>query len=454
MISLRPYQEKIISDTRRALHHHKKVMLQLPTGAGKTVCATFMMEGAAKKGLRSWFVVHRRELVDQTGRTLEKMNLDHGFCATGFPYKYDRPITVCSVQTLARRMERMPEPGMIIWDEAHHAAAGTWKKVADRFPKAYHLGLSATPTRLDGQGLDSLFSALVPGPSVSWLIEEGFLSPFRVWTTQRPDLSDIKMRGADYDQGALGKVMGSRAIVGDAVKHYTQICPGQQAVAFCCNVEHAYQTRDAFREAGIIAEELDGTVDGATRKRMIKAFRAGEIHVLTSVDLFGEGFDLPELAAVILLRPTKSLSLHLQQCGRALRTSPGKEMAYILDHAGNIVEHGPPDMDREWTLASKKKRSSSGKNPAKLCENCFASVPVAAALCPYCQSVFDGRERDVKQVDGELVELDLVALRKRRVVEEAQAQTYDELKALERERGYRPGWAKFRWDARQKKRAL
>lgn len=444
MLQLRPYQAELIDNTRRALKHHRKVLLQLPTGGGKTVISATMMGNAAERGMRSWFVVHRKELVEQTSRTLEKVGVPHGFIAAGFPPKYRELVTLCSVQTLRSRAERLIEqfgaPDLIVWDESHHCAAGTWKSVAALVPNAFHVGLTATPERLDGKGLDGMFRALVPGPSVRWLIDEGYLSKYRVWTHTPPDLSGVRTRGSDYDARDLGQLMGDRFLLGDAVQHYLDICPGQQAVAFCVSVEHAIATRDAFRERGVVAEEIDGGADGRTRREIIKAFRDGRIKVLTSVDLLGEGFDLPELTAAILLRPTKSLGLHLQQVGRALRTAPGKEYAVILDHAGNIAEHGLPDEEREWSLQGRAKRSKKGSAPVKTCGTCFGTAPAAASECPYCGSAFEGQAREVEQVEGRLVEIDPAVFRRQARQEVGQAKTREELERIARERGYKPGW--------------
>jgi superfamily II DNA or RNA helicase len=444
MLQLRPYQADLIADTRRALRHHRRVLLQLPTGGGKTVISATMMGNAASRGMRSWFVVHRRELIDQTSRTLEAVGVPHGFIAAGMPPRYREPVTLCSVQTLRSRAERLIEhygaPDLVVWDESHHCAAGTWGKVAALLPNAFHVGLTATPERLDGKGLDGMFRALVPGPSVRWLIEQGYLAKYRVWTHTPPDLSGVRTRGADYDPAALGAVMSDRFLLGDCVQHYLDICGGKQAIAFCVSVEHAIATRDAFRAAGVVAEELDGGADGRTRREVIKAFREGKIKVLTSVDLFGEGFDLPELTAAILLRPTKSLGLHLQQVGRALRTSPGKDFAIILDHAGNIAEHGLPDEEREWSLQGRSRRARKGSEPVKTCGNCFGTAPAAALTCPYCGQAFAGLPREVEQVDGKLVEIDVEAFKRQARKEVGQAKTREELERVARERGYKKAW--------------
>lgn len=448
-MQLRPYQNDLIDKTRRALRVHRRVLLQAPTGAGKTALSAFMLKETADRGRRAWFVVHRRELVEQTSATLERFGAQHGFIAAGFPPQYSKAITVCSVQTLARRLDRLSPPDLVVWDEAHHCAAGTWGAVNAFCPDAFHVGLTATPERLDGKGLEGMFHAIIPGPSISWLIDEGYLAPYRIWSHPLPDLSDVRMRGSDYDAEALGAVMDEPHILGDAVQHYLEICPGAQAVAFCVSVKHALNTRDAFRAAGVRSEELDGTVDAVTRKRIVSAFRRGEIQVLTSIDLFGEGFDLPELQAAILLRPTKSLGLYMQQVGRALRASPNKPYAVILDHAGNVAQHGLPDAERKWALRGRKKRK--GVAPTKICDTCFAAVPAASTECSVCGAPFqtETREREPELKLGFLEELPIEVMRARQKAEVAAATDRESLERIAAQRGYRKGWVDHVLRARQ-----
>ncbi|NBU59696.1 MAG: DEAD/DEAH box helicase [Betaproteobacteria bacterium] len=446
---LRPYQVELINNARRALRVHRRVLIQLPTGGGKTVIAATMMHGSVAKGLRCWFVVHRRELVEQTARTLETVGVPHGFCAAGFPVQYKKPVTLCGVQTLVNRLDKLPPPDLIIWDEAHHCAAGTWKRVRDAYPDAYHVGLTATPERLDGKGLSDAFAALVPGPSTAWLIDNGFLTKPRIWTQPAPDLEGMKMRGADYDPSALATVMDAPHLLGDAVDHYQRICPHAQAVVFCVSVAHALHTRDAFRAAGVSAEELDGQAKPHHRKSIVAKFRRGEIKVLTSVDLFGEGFDLPELECAILLRPTASLGLYMQQVGRALRAAPGKQCAYILDHAGNVARHGPPDAERDWSLDGRKRKRGKAEAPTKICPSCFGAVHAASTSCLHCGHVFAATPREIDKRHGDLVEIDTAILRARRRQEVAKAKDREALEAIARERGYKPGWVDYVLNARR-----
>lgn len=457
-ILLRDYQLKMINDVRIALRSHRSVLLQSPTGSGKTSISAYMTGEAVNRGRRTLFICHRTELVSQTGATFDKVGILHSYCAAGFRFNPHSPALICGIETLKNRLQHVGERDLIIWDEAHHTAAGGWRKVREAFPDAMHVGLTATPERLDGKGLDDLYETIVLGPSVKSLIDSGFLCSYRAFAPSAPQLATVKRIAGDYSKGQLQEIMDGPSITGDAIKHYLRLCAGKRAVAFCVSVEHSEHVAQRFREAGIPAVSLDGTTDRADRAEALERFRRGEIKVLCNVDLFGEGFDLPSIEAVILLRPTKSLALYLQQVGRSLRPTAGKGEALILDHAGNILEHGLPDEDRDWSLLGKKARQKKEKDiPIRQCPVCFhvhAPGPVCTA-CGYEYPVAKAN-RKVEEVDGELQELDVAAVRRQRQMEQGMAKTLEELVKLATARGYRSPekWAAHIWTHRQKKQEL
>lgn len=456
-ITLRDYQEDMIGRARLSLRTHRSVLVQAPTGAGKTALSAAMIGNANAKGKSAVFICHRAELVDQTAETFEKVGIKHSFCAAGRPFNPWAPAIICSVDTLKNRLDRMRVPDLVVWDEAHHIAAGGWRKVRSTWADTYHIGLSATPERLDGKGLDDLFEDLVLGPSVSWLIERKYLSPYRAFSPSAPDLSAVKKSMGDFQRAALGEIMDGSTIVGDAVRHYLKHARGKRAVAFCVSIKHSEHVAASFRSAGVLAVSLDGTTNPYERKRALDAFRRGEIQVLCNVDLFGEGFDLPAIEAVILLRPTQSLGLFLQQVGRALRTFPGKTHATILDHAGNLMRHGLPDDDRQWSLAGREKKkgkAGSSGEPARCCPQCFATHS-PRPKCPECGHVYEVEERVVKQVDGDLKEIDAASFRRQRMIEQGRARSLEDLVRLATAKGYRSPekWAAHVWTARQAKGA-
>jgi DNA repair protein RadD len=242
----------------------------------------------------------------------------------------------------------------------------------------------------------------------------------------------------------LAAYMAKPSITGNAITYYeTFAARGESAVAFCISLQHAESVACAFVAAGWRAARIDGEMQRAQRRALVERFKAGEMDVLTSCELISEGFDLPAMECAILLRPTMSLGLHLQQIGRVLRPYPGKEQAIILDHAGNTMRHGMPDEPREWSLDGRPKSTRKALEQAqciKTCPKCFAASRPSAPCCPYCGAAFIVKPREVEQKDGELVEVDRVALKERRM-ERVRAQTLDELVALGKARGYKnPGW--------------
>jgi len=242
------------------------------------------------------------------------------------------------------------------------------------------------------------------------------------------------------------------------VSHYRRHCDGAPAVAFCVSVEHAEHVAEAFRGAGDPSASIDGTMPREIRRGILDEFSRGGLNELTSCDLISEGFDVPGIAAAILLRPTQSLALYLQQVGRALRTAPGKAHATILDHVGNSARHGAPCADREWSLIGRDaatRKTKAGEAAVRPCQSCFAVSPAAASKCRECGTVFPVVRREVEQVEGELSEVEVARLRVEAKRAQAAAQTLEDLIVEGQRRGFKnpQGWARHVWHGRQRKRA-
>jgi superfamily II DNA or RNA helicase len=458
-IELRPYQATIIERARANFLAGKHSQLIVSaTGSGKTVMFSYMAARAVEKGLRVLILAHRVELLDQISRTLTSFGVSHGMIAPGYMGDRRRPVQVASVFTLVRRLDRYEAPDLIIVDEAHHAiSTSTWGRVVTAFPKARLLGVTATPIRLSGEGLGDLFGTMVQGPTMRELIELGALSPYRLFAPAGVDLTGVHSRMGDFVRGEIEAAMDKPSITGDAVKHYQKLAPGRRAVAFCVSVEHAVHVAEQFRAAGIPAQAIDGGMDRTLRASVLSEFSAGRIQVLASCDLISEGFDVPAIEAAILLRPTQSVGLYLQQVGRALRTFPGKTEAIILDHAGNVKRHGLPDEDRAWSLdgSPKKKGGQKSEVPVKTCGSCFATVHSAATHCS-CGFEFPVQRREVEQREGVLEEVDLATVVRQRRQEQGKAQSEQDLIALGRSRGMRRPelWAKYVIRARHAKQSM
>ena len=447
-MKLRGYQQQAIDDLRAAYRAGARApLLCLATGGGKTIIFSAIAQSAVARGHKVLILVHRRELLHQASRKLTAIGVDHGLIAAGLPMT-DQPVQVASVQTLVRRIHTMTwQPSLIIIDEAHHAAAGSWDRVLRHWPDAFRLGVTATPCRLDGRGLAQAFDHLVLGPSVASLIDAAYLTGARIYAPpQIADLSGIRKRAGDYAADQAADAMNRPTVTGDAIAHYQRLAAGQQAIAFCCSIDHANSVCAAFTAAGINAATLLGNTPD--RDQVVAAFGAGTLQILVTVDVVSEGFDIPAASCAILLRPTQSLGLYLQQVGRVLRPAPGKSHALVLDHVGNVTRHGFPDDHRDWSLADGIKRTTGTAAPSvRTCPECFAAFK-PQPICPCCGAACAPiKSRVIREMAGELTELRREAVRQR--IEDRQrgrrdqgrARTLSELLALAKQRGYSPGWA-------------
>lgn len=504
-INLRNYQEAAVTSLRgEYMQGHRSVLFVLPTGGGKTVIFCHIAESAARLGNRIVILVHRQELVDQTSRSLTEIGVDHGVIAANRSMDLSHVVQIASVQTLVRRLHQIPPNffQLLIVDEAHHAVAGSWAKVINYYANAKVLGVTATPERLDGRGLCEFFQSMVEGPDVAWLRDNEFLAPAKVFAPPTDfDRNTLGTRAGDYRMEDAEEALSLPGIMGDAVKHYQRHLSHGTAIAFCCTIAHARAVADAFNAAGVTSAVVDGTLTKDERRQMIADLGSGKIRVLSSCMIISEGTDVPTVTGAILLRPTKSLSLYLQQVGRALRPAPGKAAAIILDHVGNSTIHGLPADPREWSLYGRKKRDKPAAPPVKVCPSCYAAIPSVFPKCPECGHVFTAETKEMIEIDGDLEEVcpfrvgdevrmlrtrpstpatgwivravirsrneliarnitredvvfkfsDVRLIRRAKDQERAQAKTFEELQALATRRGYGSGWAYHVWRNRQQR---
>lgn len=455
-MELRPYQNQLSNDIRSAFASGAKRPIAVsPTGSGKTVLFSYITSQVLKRGSRVIIVAHRKEILEQISATLKRVGVPHGFIQSG-KFMAQQSAMVASIQTLARRLDTVTPPDLVIIDEAHHSVSKSYVQMFAAWPNAKFIGVTATPERLDGKGLGVMFDRMVMGPSVQWLIDNGFLArPVYYAPRETVDLSQVHTIAGDFDRSEAEEVVNTPRITGDAVTHYVRFCNRQRAVAFCISVAHAQQVADTFNSCGIPAASIDGTLEPEVRKQRVDDLTAGKILVLTSCELISEGFDLPTVNAAILLRPTQSLSMHLQQVGRALRPYPGKTHAVILDHVGNCLRHGLAEQEREWDLEGREKRKAKSRPvETKQCSKCFAIF--AGTACPQCGSAREIAPREIEEVDGELQRLSIEDIAKKRDErrEEGKCRTLEDFRSLAAKRGYKPGWAYFRWQARSRKTSL
>lgn len=447
-MKLRGYQEDLIDRTRQALRRNKRVLMQAPTGAGKTAITVYMMGRAAEAGKRSVFCVHQSELLSQTSKALWEQRLEHGLIASD-KRRSLLPAQVASVQTWVRRTELYQEPDLIIIDECHRSASATYQKVLEAYPNAKVIGLTATPQRTDGKGLDDTYGELVQGPSIRQLIDAGYLSDYEIFAPPSTvDLSAIKTRMGDYDKKELEQTMDKPTITGDAVATYKKHAHGKRCVVMCVSIRHAEHVMESYRSAGVSAEMIEGSMTNKEREAVLDRFRAGETLVICNVQLLIEGVDIPSIEVVQWLRPTQSLIIWMQGNGRGLRPSDGKDRLLILDQVGNWSKHGLPDEDREWSLEGRKKgRRKKDDEPdvnVQQCKNCFHIFRPGPSVCPSCGKPVEVRKKaEIQVVEGELERIDVEAEKRLRKKSQGQARGLHDLVALGVRRGMKnpSGWA-------------
>lgn len=461
-VILRDYQDDVISRTRMSMRSNRRVLVQAPTGAGKTALASFMTDETQARGKIVYFVCHRAELLTQTSATFRKFGIAHSFIAAGLPYDSRLNVQICSIDTLKNRTHIVPEPDLCIWDECHHIVAAGWAAVMDGWKRAFHIGLSATPRRADGKGLGDLFDDMVIGPAVAWLIEQGHLSPYTAFIPSGGmDVGGVHTRMGDFVGKEIEAKIDRPKLVGDIIQHWRKNASGLLSIAFAPSLDFSMYMVDQFNAAGIPAAHLDGGTDKGERKKIIQRFADGDIRVLWNRFLFGEGLDLAAIAqkdvtidCVIDAAPTQSLSLAMQRWGRSLRPSDGKN-AILLDHAGNMLRHGFPDDDREWSLDGEEKqgRGSTGTvQPPIICGDCYNAIKrPAPPCCPHCGKPLKQEVKPLEVADGELVaanDNEKAKVRAQLKQEEREAQTLNELIALAQRRGYKNPvhWAKRKFE--------
>jgi len=437
-MELRPYQKQLITDAKKALARGKRrICIVLSCGGGKSVIAANIAKMAISKGNSVLFLVHRIELCNQIRDTFVACGVDLNYCEIGM------------VQTLTRRADqvKLSEPDVIITDEFHHGTAASYRNIYETYPNAVLIGFTATPIRRGEGGLGAVCDELITSVSTKWLIENNYLSPCKCYSVQLADLSNLKVKRGEYDVVQMAAILEKRAIYGETIKNYKRIADGKKTIVYTVSVESAQQTAELFRGNGYAAAALDGTTPKAERAQVMQAFRENKITVLCNCELFGEGLDVQDVECVILLRKTKSLTLYIQQSMRSMRYKTGKT-AIIIDHVGNIFEHGFPQDDRAWSLDGKKKEKNNsieenagGGCSPKACPNCNVVLESHIRTCPDCGFIFS-KKTPAQLIDVELKEItedDL--LRAKPYAHYKNCKSWDELNAFRKAKKYRQAWA-------------
>jgi len=433
MFKLHDYQTNLVNKTRQSYADgFKTPCVVAPCGAGKSVIIAEIARMTTANGKCVLFLVHRRELIDQIREAFINNDVDIKLVDFGM------------VQTIVKRLEKTKKPDLIITDENHHSLAASYKKIYDYFNDVLRLGFTATPVRLNGSGLGDVNDILIEEVNAEWLIKNSFLSPYKYYAPKLIDTELLKISSLqEFSSGSIDKAMDDKTIYGDVVKHYKKLADGEQAIVYCHSVAASNFAKEEFINHGIIAEHIDAKTGKIERDEIVAKFKNKEIKVLCNVDLIGEGFDVPDCSTVIMLRPTQSLSLFIQQSMRGMRFKPGKT-SIIIDHVGNAHRHGLPDTERQWSLNGGKKSSGDAEIKIKSCLNCFAVYPSLQTKCPEC-----GHKPEVKQIkdyevdkSAELQEItkdDIDIKLDFRSPEDCK--NMGELIELGKNRGYKKGWS-------------
>lgn len=447
----RQYQIDLIERARLSVSRGKKApLIVLPTGGGKSLVATLIMESALQREKRALFIAPRRQLIFQIAEDLDEYRVQYGVIMSGEPRSITPKVSIASLDTLHRRSK--PPADLIIVDEAHNVFGEKARAIFNEYPNAIKIGFTATPCRADGKGMGELYDDMIVGPSMTELISLGALVPMRYFTTPTNlDLSKIDLVAGDYNQSQLDEHMSQPKLVGDVVKNWLQICPDRQTVVFAVKRTHAMALQAEFEKAGVIADYIDGDTENEDRKRILRRIESGESRVIVSVDVLSYGWNSPAVSCAVMARPTKSLARYLQAVGRVLRPYPGKEDAFLID-CGDVVKNlGFVDEDQPWSLEGetkvterKERERKERKEPDPIdCPKCHALIK-PMPKCPECGE--DLRERHAaafKALDVELAEMDRENKKaeKKSFTPEEKQLLYSELLGYASDKGYKQGWA-------------
>jgi superfamily II DNA or RNA helicase len=463
-VILRNYQGGAIQSVRGEIRSGKRrVLMVAPTGAGKTTIAGAIIDGAIQKGKKIVFLAHRTELIDQCSERLDDLEVPHGIIqrkhARTDPYQ---PVQVASIQTLIRRDHW--DADIVVVDEAHRSTSPTYQKIIERYDDPVVLGLTATPYRMDGQGLGDIYDSLIEVATTQELIEDGHLIQPTVYGAPSVDLSAVKTQSGDFEKRGLAEAMQTTILHGDLLKNWLTHCgkatgaedPSECnacTVVFAPSVEQSYLIVEQFKAAGVSAEHLDAKTPNGERRRILRALRERRLSVVSNVGILTEGWDLPHLECVILARPTRSKSLYKQMVGRLMRPDDDKRFAYLLDHANATRMHGFVNEPEHHSLKGKEDRPRKGakeRNDFKECKGCNALCPIGSDRCEECGYIFE--KRSVEYTDEELVELNPDNLyggqpRAEAVPKAERQKTFNSLAAQCYEREYKPNWARLRYQS-------
>lgn len=443
-MELRPYQIQAEQSLRAGfLRGFNSQLLVVPTGGGKTVIFTTLAKKTIAKARKVMIVCDRKELIGQALDNLKRLGLDPTIIAPGYKQALNN-CYIASMDTLRRR--DLPDVDLIIIDEAHKQ---TFDSLIERYreqggKQPLIIGATATPVRTGVQNsLHLFYQNIVEPTTINALLYQEYLVPCRTFAA-KIDLSEVKMTGGDYNNAALYKEFDKQRLYEGLVSHWERFAKGKKTLIFNVNVAHSIKTMEALTAAGYSARHLDGKTPTAERREILAAFKRGDFQILSNCSVLTTGYDEPSIEVIIVNRATKSLPLWLQMCGRGSRIFKGKLNFIVIDMGANCYEHGLWEDARTWNLV-KKRRSSSGVAPVKLCEACEGMNPVSARVCKECGEPFKIAAK--KLLKAEFAE---VKNRGGGVKFSAKGKTKKELHAHAKQMGYSSGWAYIQYKLHNK----
>lgn len=432
-ISLFPDQAKEVNETIEAIKHGDNPLVQAPAGSGKTYQMMSLINWETARGGQVLYMVHRREIVKQVEQKFTQ---------------YDVEATVKTVGWLRLKKNYVDGVTMFITDESHHSEAEGYQNIYERYPKAIRVGFTATPARMDGKGFEDTYDKLIIGPTVDQLINDKRLSSFDLWGYDLGNKEMLKRNfGRDFSKKIIKDYFGqskSRAIFGDILHSWEQHAKDKQTIVYCYSVDFAKQVAEMFNAAGYKAAcvySCNSAKEQRQRDKNIADFENGKIQILTNYDVIGEGFDVTNCSCTVLLRPTMSLTVYIQQAMRSMRYKLGKT-ATIIDQVGNFVRFGRPDHAWDWSLSSSPRFTLKGKPVLKSCPECHATVSIQTRNCPSC-----GYEFPIEEKHDEFYEVQLQLIKKNPRLKKwvgkdtKDAQTVRDLADIEKINGKNEGWA-------------
>ena len=425
---LRDYQFDLYKKTVEAFKQgFHKPLIVAPCGAGKSYLFAEMIRKTNGEAL---VLTHRQELKQQHEELFRELGISNA--------------RVAMILTEANRLGTYQTPALIVTDEAHLSRSNSWMKVIEHY-NTWTVGFTATPVRLDGKPLGDIFDTLIEGVDVKWLIKNKRLAPYEYYAPTLVETDGLRKVAGDYVVSDLEKLMNERAIYGDVIKAYRRFADGERSIAYCVSVEHAIKVAEIFKTNGISAKAIAAETPKKYREKIMNDFRNGEITVLCNVGIISEGVSIDEVTCCMLLRPTESVALGIQQMMRCMRYLPGKT-AKIIDFVANYTRVGLPDDEREWSLGEplkrKKQLNDNGDFYIRSCPECFMTFKTAP-VCPFCGAAYPLHPREIKA--HEEIELQRItaeetarveAEKKKARQEQGRADSFEALVQLGKQRGY------------------